>query len=686
MAEQKVRVYELAKKVNKTSQELVDILNDLGVEVKSYLSTIDHETANLVMDICKAPTEKKKTQKEPPKATTKQATTTKKPGSSKPSKEPSPPPSPKTADKSQAKPTPGSTPKASPSKKEEKKESPKEEDFNVYHLIKLARKCQAPPSEIEIKLLKYGLVVTSVNMPIPHFIVKSIMELYGIEPDKELENDLDEKLYIPRPPVITIMGHVDHGKTTLLDTIRSTRVAEKELGGITQAIGAYSIKVQDQKIVFIDTPGHEAFTSMRVSGSEVTDIVILVVAADDGVKEQTIEAIHHAKAARVPIIVAINKMDREGANPDVVKSRLSEFDLNPEEWGGDTIMVPISAKQNTGIDELLDLILLKAEMMDLRTNAKASFAGTVIESNITKAFGAEATVIIQTGTLSLGDKISDGQQEYKIRAMLDDHYKKIKAQKALASVRLQGLSEILHPGTILKKADKDIFSASQLVSAPPSAEPAESLSLDDLFENKEDVKVVSVIIKSDGEGTLSATEVALSKIDVPGVELKIVHKGVGIVTENDILLATVSQARVGGFNVTATPAARKEAVVRDVEIRHYRIIFDMVDDIQKAMEGTLEPEKVEQVLATVEVKATFKTPKGVIAGCAVRSGTVIRNSKVRIIRNRKILLETNIASLRRFKDDVKEVREGFECGIGLENFNDIKVGDTLEVYQIVDKK
>ena len=539
---------------------------------------------------------------------------------------------------------------------------------------------------MEIKLLKYGVVLSSVDMPVPNFVAQSIMEMYGIEADKDLSPDLDKNLYIPRAPVITIMGHVDHGKTTLLDTIRSTRVADKELGGITQALGAYSIQVQDKKIVFIDTPGHEAFTAMRASGSEVTDIVILVVAADDGVKEQTIEAINHAKAARVPIIVAINKIDREGANPDVVKSRLSEFNLTPEEWGGDTIMVPISAKNNTGIDELLELILLKAELMDLRTNAKASFAGTVIESSITKSFGAEAAIIVQTGTLTMGDRITDGIQEYKIRAMYDDRDKKIKAQKALAPIKLQGLSDILRPGAILKIADKNLFSAHSLLRPPEPSVAENPFDLDSLFQNDIEHKFYSVIVKADGEGTLSATDVALSKIKVEGVELRIVHRGVGIITENDVLLASVSQGRIVGFNVTATPGARKEALDRKVELSNYRIIFDMIDDIKKGMEGTLEPEKVEQVLGTVEVKASFKIPKGMIAGCIVRSGVVQKGAKVRIIRNRNILLETSISSLKRFKEDVKEVREGFECGIGLENFNDVKIGDTLEVFQIIDKK
>ncbi len=678
MSEQKVRVYELAKELGKTSQELLEILSDLGMPVKSYLSTLDEETAVTIKDICMP-------KKAPPKAVTETSKKT------TPKPTPSPQAKPSTP-KPPAQPV-RETPKPSPEKKiapktplPEKKHPAPEPEPKTYQLIRLARKCHTTPAEMEIKLLKYGLVVTSLDMLIPNFIANAIMELYEIIPDEDMPHDLDESLYVPRAPVITIMGHVDHGKTTLLDTIRSTRVAEKELGGITQAIGAYSIEVQGKSIVFIDTPGHEAFTAMRAKGSEVTDIVILVVAADDGVKEQTVEAINHAKAARVPIIVAINKIDKEGANPDVVKSRLSEFGLNPEEWGGDTIMVPISAKENLGIDELLELILLKAEMMDLRTNSRATFAGTVIESNITKAFGAEATVIIQTGTLAIGDKITDGNQEYKIRVMYDHRDRKLKSQKALAPVKLQGLSEILRPGTILKKAGKEIYSSMELSKSPQATESSETLDLDSLFQEDQGDKTFSIIVKADGEGTLSATDVALTKIKVPGVELKVIHRGVGIISENDVLLASVSNAKLVGFNVTATSQARKEAQDRKVELSTYRIIFDLIDDIKKAMEGTLEPEKVEQILGTVEVKATFKIPKGMIAGCIVRSGSVVRDARVRIIRNRNILLETTISSLKRFKEDVKEVREGYECGVGLENFNDIKIGDMLEVYRIVEKK
>jgi translation initiation factor IF-2 len=519
---------------------------------------------------------------------------------------------------------------------------------------------------------------------VPLFAIKSLCDLYGLHIDIPEQPEVDLKSFIPRAPVVTVMGHVDHGKTTLLDTMRKARVAEKELGGITQAIGAYSIHFKDKQVVFIDTPGHEAFTAMRAKGSEITDIVVLVVASDEGVKEQTIEAINHAKAAKVPIIVAMNKIDRPGSNLDLVKSQLSEKGLTPEEWGGDTIFVPISAKNNIGIDDLIEMILLKAEMMELKTNAKAGFAATVIESNITKTFGAQATIVIQTGTLKIGDMITNGKDEFKVRVLFDDMFKPIKSQIALAPVNIQGIPVILKPGSILKATG----SSEKMDSEDHLYVKKEELDWEQQFLAEKDLtESVNLIIKADGEGTLDAVSVALCKLEVPGVALKIVHQGVGMITDNDILLGTVSNARIVGFNVTVAPSARKESVVRNVSVSTYRIIFDLIDDVKAYMKGILEPEKVEQVMGTAEVKAIFKTPKaGTIAGCIVRSGLVARNAKARIIRNRSILLETGIESLRRFKDDVKEVREGFECGIGLENFNDIKVGDTIEVFKIVDAK
>lgn len=705
-----LRVYELAKELKKTSQQIIDLLKENNIPVKGYLTDLDKETCNLIRIavLGEIPKELEETQpiEEKHKDTPVEA--------KKHTKEDSPKTVEPTKVKKQEQKIPIEEIKKEPPvevKKHTKEdipkkvepikepvivepEKPKKKEETKKHIpqtpspitvLRLSKHLGISIREIEIKLLKMGILASSPKDLVPLFAIKSLSELYGVHIEIPQQQEVDLKSFIPRAPVITIMGHVDHGKTTLLDTMRKAHVAEKELGGITQAIGAYSISYKDKKIVFIDTPGHEAFTAMRAKGSEITDIVVLVVASDDGVKEQTIEAINHAKAARVPIIVAMNKIDRPGTNLDLIKSQLSERGLAPEEWGGDTIFVPISAKNNIGIDDLIEMILLKAEMMELKTNAKAGFAATVIESNITKTFGAQATIIIQTGTLKVGDIITNGKEEFKVRVLYDDRFKPIKSQIALAPVNIQGLPVILKPGSILKAAG---VHEKMDVEVENDSKKSEDLDWEAQFLAEQvTTETVTLIVKADGEGTLDAVSVALGKLEVPGVSLKIVHQGVGMITDNDILLATVSNAKIVGFNVSIAPSARKEATVRGVSVHSYRIIFELIDDVTAIMKGTLEPEKVEQIIGTVEVKALFKTPKaGTIAGCIVRTGIVVRNSKVRIIRNRSILLETNIESLRRFKDDVKEVREGFECGIGLENFNDIKVGDTLEIFKIVEVK
>lgn len=709
-----MRVYELAKDWNKTSEEILLLLEELGFPVKGYLSRLTDEQVTALTAILKkdfpesapvpekTPPEKSKPEPikietvHPPKETAKEALKEEK--SSRIEKQPEKPLE-KKISKEPAKPIKKEPPaKTEPPKKappvsvkpkkpvETEPETPKgPQPYTLYRLSKLL---QLSILETEIKLIKMGILTRSVKDVIPGFAVKKLIDLFGLKQDPALDTNLDTGVYTPRAPVITVMGHVDHGKTTLLDAIRSAHIADKEEGGITQAIGAYSVEVQGKKIVFIDTPGHEAFTAMRAKGSEITDIVILVVAADEGVKEQTIEAINHAKAAKVPIIVALNKIDRPGANFDLVKSQLTEKGLAPEEWGGDTIYVPISAKNKTGIDDLLEMVLLKAEMMELITNQKTQFAATVIESNITKSFGAQATIVIQTGTLKVGDVISDGTLEFKVKALYNDANQSIKSQAALAPVHIQGLPAILKPGSLLKLR-KDYESSQQSIAEmeAPITEKTQEEWENEFFAEVPETTNYNVIIKADGEGTLDAVAVALSKINIPELSLKVIHKGVGIVTDNDVLLASVSHARIVGFNVTVASSARKEAQLKDIYIKTYRIIFDLIDDVTRMMKGILEPEQVEEIMGHVEVKAIFKVPKaGTIAGCIVRSGTVPRNGNVRIIRDRSIIFDTKIASLRRFKEDVKEVKEGFECGIGLENFNDIKVGDELEIYRIKEVK
>jgi len=655
--EKKIRIYELAKELGKSFIDIKKILDELNVPVKSSFSTVDDETAKIVKEIIE------ETKRSSKKEETKKEEET------------------KTKDKAKE------TVKVEP--KKEKRKEPEKVEFTISKLSKL---CQVPEREIEAKLLKYGVVVDSYERAIPDFAAKNIIELYDVKLNTPIEAHIEAKTYIQRAPVITVMGHVDHGKTTLLDTIRKTRVAEKELGGITQKIGAYVVEYSGKKIIFIDTPGHEAFTAMRAKGAEVTDIVVLVVAADDGVKDQTIEAIDHAKAAKVPIIVAINKVDKPNANPDLVKQQIADHGLLPEEWGGDTICVNISAKSGTGIEDLLEMIVLKAELMDLRTNIKAPFAGTVIESFMTKSFGAQITLIVQVGHLRVGDTIGYEKGTFKVRAMYDTLDKPLRIAEALIPVKIAGIPFVVRPGTILRDATllapKGIQESIPTKKEASVPEARQFTTEEDFFaqeENKE--SRFNLMIKADSEGVLDAVDVAISRISVPGVKLNILHKGVGMVTDTDVLLASVSKALIVGFNVTASDEARREAKTKDVDIRLYKLIFDLIDDVKSMAEGKLKPKVVENILGTVEVKQTFKISKvGVIAGCIVRSGVVQRGAHVRIIRDRKIITETKIDSLKRFKEDVKEVREGFECGIGLENYNDIKVGDIFEVYEKVTKK
>ncbi|MDD4028141.1 MAG: translation initiation factor IF-2 [Caldisericia bacterium] len=660
MSDKKVRVYELAKELGVTSQVLMVILKDLGESVKSYLSTIEQETSEAVQEIVQSQNEERKRKKQEealkkgiPIVVTEQV-------SHKERKE---------------------------SDHEEQK--PKE-DLVYFNADQLCRLIHIDYPELQTRLLKYGIVSYSPQDSIPGFAVKSLCEIYEIPLEFNVDDKIDDRFFKMRAPVITIMGHVDHGKTTLLDYIRKTRVADKELGGITQAIGAYSVLCHDKPIIFIDTPGHEAFTAMRAKGSEITDIVVLIVAAEDGVKETTLEAIDHAKAAKVPIIVAINKIDLDNANIERVKTQLADRGLNPEEWGGDTIVVPISAKKGIGVDDLLEMILLKAEMIELHTSTLADFAGTVIESNITKTFGSQATIIVQTGTLRRGDVVTvDGKTEYKIRVLNDDLGVTIKKASALTPVNVKGLPEILKPGSIARSAKNYVpYQASVLHEKPEeiTSQEEEVDWAEDFLSEKEIVERFNIIIKADGEGTLDALQVALEKMKVEGVELNIIRQGVGIITEDDILLASVSKAHIFGFNSTASPGARAEAKNKSIRLKTYRIIFELLDDIKAGMKGVLTPEETEEVLGTAEVKQVFKVPRaGSIAGCIVRSGIIRRNAKARIIRDRSILFESKVSSLKRFKEDAKEVREGFECGIGVENFNDIKAGDTIEVFQMVEK-
>jgi translation initiation factor IF-2 len=498
----------------------------------------------------------------------------------------------------------------------------------------------------------------------------------------------DQGKMFSRSPVVTVMGHVDHGKTSLLDKIRKTRVTEKEAGGITQHIGAYKVETQGREIVFLDTPGHEAFTAMRARGAQVTDVAILVVAADDGVMPQTIEAINHAKAANVPIIVAINKIDKANANPEKVKHELAEQGLLLEEWGGDTIAVPVSAHTGEGIETLLEMILLVADMQELKANPARRARGTVIEAKLDKGRGPVATVLIQNGTLNVGDSIVAGVAYGKVRAMMDDKGKRIKKAGPSTPVEVLGFSEVPEAGdkffvtpddkTARQTAEgrKEQLRQSQLKSK-------QRISLEDLFNQIQEgqVKELNIIIKADVHGSVEAVKQSLEKLSNDEVHIKAIHGGVGAISETDVMLAAASNAIIIGFNVRPDTKAMQMANHEDVDIRTYRVIYDAINDMEAAIKGMLEPEYREVVVGKAEVRALFKVSSiGTIAGCYVLEGKILRNGDVRLIREGAVIYEGKIDSLKRFKDDVKEVVQGYECGISLQNFNDIKEGDIIECF------
>lgn len=514
-------------------------------------------------------------------------------------------------------------------------------------------------------------------------------DLQQMEEEFDLDFEDEEKDLKVRPPVVTVMGHVDHGKTSLLDAIKESSVTKSEAGGITQHIGAYSVSVGDgKKIAFLDTPGHEAFTSMRMRGAQITDIAILVVAADDGVMPQTIEAISHAKAAGVPIIVAINKMDKPEANPDRIKQELLDNGLMPEDWGGDTITVPVSAKQREGIDELLEMVLLVAEMQELRANPNRNAVGTIIEAQLDKGKGPMATVLVQKGTLKVGDTIVSGTASGRIRAMFDDKGKRVKKAGPSVPVVVLGLSEVPNSGELLYAAENEKTARAYADKRRNQIREVElksdhKVSLDDLFEQikQGDIKDLNIIIKGDVKGSIEALKQSLEKLDTDEVKVNVIHGGVGGIAETDIMLASASNAIVIGFNVRPNLNAMEVAKKEKVDIRTYRVIYEAIEDIEAAIKGMHAPKIVEEVIGRAEVRATFRLPNGhSIAGIYVLDGKIMRNGKVRLLRDDVVIFEGGISSLKRFKDDAKEVMTGYEAGLGLDNYNDVKEGDIMEAY------
>ena len=491
-----------------------------------------------------------------------------------------------------------------------------------------------------------------------------------------------------RPPVITVMGHVDHGKTSILDRIRNSRVAGREAGGITQHIGAYTIRVNDKKIVFLDTPGHEAFTAMRSRGAQVTDVSILVVAADDGVMPQTIEAINHSKAAGVPIIVAINKIDKENANIERVKTELAENGLVPEDWGGDTVLVPVSARTGEGIDDLLEMILMVAEMEELKANPNRLAVGTVIEAQLDKGRGPTATILVQKGTLKHSDMVFSGQASGRIRAMFNDQGKQVKKAGPSTPVLILGLNEVPEAGDMIYavKDEKEARNYAQKIKDHNREEQIKSsstMNLDELFGKISDgeTKDLNIIIKTDVKGTIDAIKQSLIKLSNEEVKVNIIHGAVGGITESDVNLASASSAIIIGFNVRPTQVAMDMAKNESIEIRTYRVIYDAIEDVKNAITGMLKPQYQEEVLGRATVRDTFKVPGvGTVAGVYVNTGKVTRNDTVRLLRDEILIFEGPVSSLKRYKDDVKELTQGYEGGMGLENYNDIKPGDVLEAY------
>jgi len=569
----------------------------------------------------------------------------------------------------------------------------------------LAEKLGQTPANVIKVLFLLGTMVT-INSALNDEQVELICLEYGCECEKHIPVDEinfenievvdDEKDLQPRCPVVTIMGHVDHGKTTLLDTIRKSAVVDGEFGGITQHIGAYQVEVNGKKVTFLDTPGHEAFTAMRARGAQVTDIVIIVVAADDGVMPQTKEAIDHAKAAGVPIVVAINKIDKEGADPERIKAEMAEEGLLPEEWGGDTVYCEISAKKKIGIEELLETLTVVAELADLKANPNRYAYGSVVEGKLDKGRGAVATLLVENGTLRASDPIVVGAAFGRVRQMLDDKGRVIKEALPGTPVEITGLNEVPVAGDKFmvfesEKQARSVGETRMKAKIEKDRNSGAALSLDDLYSQIKEGQIIdlNIIVKADVQGTAEAVKASLEKIDVDGVRVNVIRSTVGAISESDVILASASQAIIYGFNVRPDAKVRSKAEEENVEIRLHNVIYKMVEEIETAMKGMLAPEYHEVVTGQAEIRQVIKASKvGNIAGCYVTDGSIKRNSGIRLIRDGIVVYEGKLASLRRFKDDVKEVNSGFECGLNIENYNDIKEGDIIEGYVMeeVEKK
>ncbi|MBC7087321.1 MAG: translation initiation factor IF-2 [Tissierellales bacterium] len=686
----KIRIYELAKELNMSSKELVEKISELNIGVHSHMSSIEEEDAKLIKEIILDENKKETLDNDDDNIIEEVKI--------EPSEYNN-----DFEDKNTKK-------KKSNKKKSHNREfdsinkisieQPTEKSITIESEItvkELAERLDVNPAQVITKLIALGIMATQ-NQTIGSEIAELIAEEFGYKVEiakSEEESEIDKLDYeddpkdlIPRPPVVTVMGHVDHGKTSLLDAIRHTNVTVKEAGGITQHIGAYTVNINNKKIVFLDTPGHEAFTSMRARGAKITDIAILVVAADDGVMPQTVEAISHAKAANVPIIVAINKIDKPEANIDRVKQELAEHGILSEDWGGDTIMVPVSAKNKIGIEDLLEMILLVAEMQELKANPNRKAVGTIIEAQLDKGRGPVATVLVQKGTLNVGDMVVSGTASGRIRAMFDDKGKKVKKATPSIPVMILGLSEVPNAGDMIyavenEKIARHLADLKKNELKEQQIKQSSKVSLDDLFERikQGELKELNLIIKGDVRGSIEALMQSVQKLGTDEVRVNVIHSGVGGISESDVMLASASNALVLGFNVRPNLNAIEVAKKENVDIRTYRVIYEAIEDIQAAIKGMHAPKIVEEVLGRANVRATFKLPNGTsVAGIYVVNGKITRNSKIRLLRDDVVIYDGAVLSLKRFKDDVKEVQTGFEAGLALENFNDIKEGDSIEAY------
>ncbi|SDQ59707.1 translation initiation factor IF-2 [Virgibacillus salinus] len=706
----KMRVYEYAKQNKTTSKDVINYLKELNVEVSNHMSTISIETI-LKLDEKFGSKETEKTkQKETPKKPANNnnaANQTKK--ENKQTSNGKSNNNPKSHQGQQKKNQNNHNKKqhgknakrnnqAPKQQKPVVKETPKHITYSETLTVSdLAAKLNKDASEIIKKLMFLGVMATK-NQDLDDDAVELICAEYDVEVEKEIileDTDFDkyreennEADLVERPAVVTIMGHVDHGKTTLLDAIRHTKVTEGEAGGITQHIGAYQVRSEGKKVTFLDTPGHAAFTSMRSRGAQVTDIAILVVAADDGVMPQTIEAINHAKAAEVPIIVAVNKMDKEGANPDRVMQELTEYELIPEDWGGSTIFVNLSAVKHEGIDSLLEMIQLVSEVEELKADPNNNAFGTVIDARLDKGRGSVATLLVQNGTLHVGDSVVVGNTFGRVRAMVSDLGQRINEAGPSTPVEITGLSDVPQAGDQFlvfkdEKKSRQIGEARQQKHIQENRTEQTKVSIDDLFDQiKEgEMKDINLIVKADVQGSAEAMAASLKKIEVEGVKIKIIHTGVGAITESDIILASASNAIVIGFNVRPDANAKKAAESEKVDVRLHRVIYKVIEEIELAMKGMLDPVYEEKVIGQAEVREIFKVSKiGTIAGSYVTDGKITRDSGVRIIRDGVVQFEGEIDALKRFKDDVKEVAKNYECGITIKKFNDIKEGDVIEAF------